>query len=211
MFFGLGAYLHDQPGAWNDLKGNLPSEMIGLAMSILAAVLVVGWIVDWHRQREWRSIRAHLAAAIAKHVADIASEFVLFLGPAHQGPLARLGAGRRRPAREAAQELDALIDHLRQLNPDNNRKAACELYEEVKWDLDRLTGLLLLRGLHAEDAQLAEAMSEVDARAADWHNAVVAERVVAIGSCLPQAVAVLEALRNLYALALRTAGGSPLG
>jgi len=208
MFFGVGAYLHDQQGRWNDLKGNLPSEMIGLAMGILAAVLVVGWIVEWHRQREWQLVKEHVAAAVTRHVADIASEYLAFLKIPDQGRLAMIAGGRHRPQSETLHALDSLVKQLKGLEPDHYQGAVCDLYEEVRWDLDRLASILLLRGLHAEDAQLAQAMSDVDARAADWHTAVVAEKHGRAMSCLPPAMAVLEALRELYAVALGAAAGN---
>ncbi len=205
VLVGLGSYVADRQGRWSNLKANLPSEMVGLVMSVAVAVLVVDWIVDWHRRREWRVTRRHLSNAVIRHIVDIASEYYLFLHGLHdRSAREAIVAGRNSLAAETPERLARLVAELRGLAPDDHRTAACELYDEVRWDLERLSSLLLLMELLVRDVEFAEAMTQLDAAAADWHNAVIAERRAAVGGVLNSATAFLEAAKDVYAVVLKS-------
>jgi hypothetical protein len=185
--------------------GNLLSEVTGIFIGIVVALLVVDRYTALHQENQWARVRNLTYRAIAAHLCDLAAEVFIYF-PVHDNrPMRSISEGRDKPSPDAITGMAKLVSQLRQLPEAVNKNQsmsdlAVEFYEAIRWDLDQIRDVLTPRVVQSSNDQaVIDALVEFDNARRRLHNAVAVHTRIVTHGILPDVINLLEESQALYA------------
>jgi hypothetical protein len=187
---------------------SLLAELAGTAFSVLLALVVIDWFLDYRRKIEWRLTGEITLRAIAVHLCEIAGALFLHYTELDYNVMEPIFAGHVEPPNDRIlHAFDSLLESLREYKQPlaeakikSPSDIAVDYYEAVKWDLEQIRNVLTPRVLGGpKDRRLVDLLIQLDQAYRELQHAIVAHKQVCTQSVFPDhIIPLIEATRDCY-------------
>jgi len=184
--------------------GNLLAEITGLALGVLATVLIVERFLQHQRKERWKRVRNLTYFAIANHLCDLVTEIFTYFPLDDHRPMSAIIEGRNHPNPLTIKAMEELISQMKDLpeavSPEKSTSdIAVDFYEKIRWDIEQLRNVLLPRVIQSsEDQALIDKLTEFDNRARDLYNSILIHLEAVTHSVFPSVRNLVESAKSVY-------------
>ena len=181
--------------------GNILSEIAGLIISILVALLLVDRFTEIQREKRWHKVHNLTHRSISHHLSNVLLElFNYFPMPDHYSADTIL-VYRDQPdikPTEAVNNLIGQIKILQQQGKLNNERAA-EYFSSIKWYINQIQHDLMPRVIQSSDNQeLIDVLIDFDDAAQELQSKIIAYKRFTKQEALPDIIPLLESINEIY-------------
>lgn len=199
---------------WRDFVVNLCAGVVCIFIGFILGKIILDRYAEEQRALQWQKVRGLTFMSLANHLYDIAQEAAIFCGihfPQGENSSA-LEQGRDYPNFAVAKAMLALCSKMQSLpgadDPGDNKLSdvAVEFYQDVRWNLDEVSNVLLPRVVQStHEQQVVDSITEFDRARLKLHNAAFVHKRIVIGGIFPDMVNLIKGAHNLYSVLAKTA------
>jgi hypothetical protein len=194
---------------YRSFAGNVLSEVAGILLSAMLAVLIFERIANRERQRRWEGVRSQLCGALSSHLADIAFEVYVGL-PANM----RTTEPSHMIALATSDEIPRGVATVRNTVRANSaallsgRSSAGPVYDAVVPNLNRIRDALVPQFLQlGQDPELVVRLSGLESAVRVWEGNLRLNQLYGTPSTWTGIVDVLDAVHEILGYLRRSVGG----
>jgi hypothetical protein len=192
---------------WRDFVINLLAGVVCIFIGFIIGKIILDRYAEEQRVLQWEKVRSLTFMSLANHLHDIAQEAGIYCGiHFSQGEnSSSLEQGRDYPNLAVAKAMLALCSKMQSLpgadDPGDNKLSdiAVEFYQEVQWNLDQVSNVLLPRVVQStQEQEVIDSITEFDRARLKLHTAAFVHKRIVIGGIFPDMVNLIKRAHELY-------------
>jgi hypothetical protein len=199
---------------WRDFVVNLLAGVVCIFIGFIIGKIILDRYAEGQRAHQWHKVRSLTLMSLANHLYDIAQEAGIYCGihfPQGENSFSP-EQGRDYPNLAVANALLALCTKMKSLpgaddTGDNKwSDIAVEFYQEIRWNLDQVSNILLPRVVQSANQQeVIDSIAEFDRARLKLHNAAFVHKRIIIGGIFPDMINLIKRAHDLYSVLVKIA------